>query len=74
VYNASVILIINIFKEFKKLLMLNALNLNNVIIVMIKELIIKIRAYREVYITIISSFLFPLNLILITLLIKLYYF
>jgi hypothetical protein len=73
-YNASITLIINIFKEFKKLLMLNALNLNNVIIIMIKELIIKIQVYYKVYIIIISSFLFLLNLILLTLFIKLYYF
>jgi hypothetical protein len=41
-YNVGIILIINIFKEFKKLLMFNILDLNNVIIVTIKELIIKI--------------------------------
>ena len=53
--------------------MFNTLNLNNIIIIIIKELIIKIQAYYKVYITIISSFLLPLNLILITLLIKSYY-
>jgi hypothetical protein len=53
--------------------MFNTLNLNNVIIIIIKELIIKIQAYYKVYITIISLFPFLLNLILITLFIKSYY-
>ena len=73
-YNVNIILIINIFKEFKKLLIINILNLNNIIIIIIKELIIKIQVYYKVYIIIINSFPFPLNLILLISFIKLYYF
>ena len=69
----NIILIITIFKKFKKILIISVLNSKNIIFIIIKELIIKIQVYYKVFIIIISLFLFPLNLILLTLLIKLYY-
>ena len=72
-YNTGVTLITNISEELKKLSVPGISDSDNAIIVAIKELTIEIQAYREVYIIVISLFLFPLNLILLILLIELYY-
>ena len=70
----SIILITNISEKFKKLLIFNISDSDNIIIIIIKELIIEIRIYYKIYIIVINSFLFLLNLILIIFLIELYYF
>jgi len=69
----SIILITNISEKFKKLLIFNISDSDNIIIIIIKELIIEIRIYYKIYIIVINSFLFLLNLILIIFLIELYY-
>ena len=72
-YNADVILITNIFKELKKLSVAGASDSDNAIIITVKELTAEIRAYYKVYMAVVSLFLFPLNLILLTLLVELCY-
>ena len=72
-YNAGVILITNISEEFKKLSVPGVSDSDNAMIVAVKELTVEIRACREVYMAIVSSFPLPPNLISVTLLIELYY-
>jgi hypothetical protein len=70
VYNAGVTLITNISEELKKLSVPGASDSDNAMIVAVKELTAEIRACREVYMAVVSSFPLPPNLISLTLLIE----